>query len=76
VLVADLSRRLSCHTVFLHSFIACLIVETRRRGQQKVKMRSSVSKSGGHNTIEQDVTEDAKLAELGYEQGTAIAISR
>jgi hypothetical protein len=38
-------------------------------------MRVSGSKAGGHGTIEQDVTEDAKLAELGYEPGTAIAIS-
>jgi hypothetical protein len=34
-------------------------------------MQLSLSKAGGHTTIEQSVTEDAKLAKFGYEQGTA-----
>ena len=37
-------------------------------------MRLSLSKLGGNNTIESDVAEDAKLAEFGYEQGTAVSV--
>ena len=33
-------------------------------------MRLSFSKPGGNNIMAQNVAEDAKLAELGYEQGT------
>jgi hypothetical protein len=32
-------------------------------------MHSSRSKPDGRNTIEESITEDARLAKLGYEQG-------
>ena len=37
-------------------------------------MRLSLSKPGGHGTVEETVTEDVKLANLGYEQGNAVQV--